>query len=187
MEIQESNEILDGILADWRSVIGPDFPAYRNHCYRVFNFCLALNDQGSEAMAKIAIAAGYHDLGIWAEDTFDYIDPSVGLARDHLKANGLESWSGEIEAMIAFHHKLTAYKERPREHPRECPAELVEAFRRADWIDVSMGHLRFGLPWKAIAPILSAFPNAGFHRRLAALAKRRFSQKPFSPLPMLRF
>jgi hypothetical protein len=38
---------------------------------------------------KIAIAGVFHDLGIWTNKTFDYIAPSVVLAREYLAARGM--------------------------------------------------------------------------------------------------
>jgi hypothetical protein len=112
-------------------------------------------------LEKIAVAAVLHDLGIWTKHTFDYIAPSVGIAREHLAARGRADWIPEIEAMIVNHHKITP--------SRANPQSLVESFRRADWIDVSRGLRRFGLPRMFIAAVDAAWPNAGFHRRLVQL------------------
>lgn len=171
---------LDEILFPWRAAIGEDFPAYRNHCARVANLCAALTpQQGDEAMEKIATAAAFHDLGIWSHKTFDYLEPSQQLARLHLVDTGRADWSGEIEAMIAHHHKV-----------RPChghPEWLVEAFRQADWIDVSRGRLRFGLPAAHVAAVLAAFPNEGFHKRLLELTWQHWRAHPLKPLPMMRW
>lgn len=179
MELLRSVPVLDGILDQWRAALGEDFDPYRNHCYRVLNFCLALRWNGHEEADKASIAAAFHDLGIWMEKTFDYLAPSKHLAREFLIQTGRESWADEIEAAIEHHHKLTSYSPVP-----DC---LVEAFRRADWIDVSRGRLRFGLPGTHIAAVMEAFPNAGFHRLLLALTWRRWWSHPLSPLPMMRW
>ena len=63
----------------------------------------------------------------------------------------------------------------------------VETFRRADWIDVSNGMLRFGLPRAVVREVRRTFPDAGFHRRLLQLTLRRFRRHPLSPLPMMRW
>jgi hypothetical protein len=39
-----------------------------------------LHDQDRVDLEKIAVAAVFHDLGIWTNKTFDYIAPSVALA-----------------------------------------------------------------------------------------------------------
>lgn len=66
-------------------------------------------------------------------------------------------------------------------------AALVDAFRRADLVDVSLGLMRSGLPRSFVRDVRRAFPNAGFHRRLLALGAQRARSHPLSPLPMLRW
>src|SRR5262249_46330940 len=106
----------------------------------------------------------FHDLGIWTNHSFDYIAPSVAIAREHLTARGMEDWILEIETMIVDHHKVTT--------SRANPQWLVESFRRADWIDVSRGLRRFGLARTFIAAVAATWPDAGFHRRLVELTFR---------------
>jgi hypothetical protein len=178
MKNHEQAPILDAILERWRVPLGGDFDAYKNHCYRVLNFCLAFCGESGETMSKVSIAAAYHDLGIWANNTYDYLAPSKQLAHAHLSKSHQSAWSEEIETMIEQHHKLRKY--------RANPNWLVEPFRKADWIDVSRGRLKFGLPSSFVAETLSTFPNAGFHKRLFALTKQRLKTHPFSPLPMMR-
>jgi hypothetical protein len=59
------------------SELGQDLIAYRNHVYRVVNLCLAIVGDSPVELEKIAVAAVFHDLGIWTNHTFDYIAPSV--------------------------------------------------------------------------------------------------------------
>ncbi|MFA7382765.1 MAG: hypothetical protein WC001_04890 [Desulfurivibrionaceae bacterium] len=178
MKINNQAPIVDGILESWRMSLGGDFTAYNNHCYRVLNFCLAFCDESTETINKISIAVAFHDLGIWANNTFDYLGPSKQLARDYLLKTNLGAWSEEIEAMIEQHHKLRKY----RPHPNW----LVEPFRKADWIDVSGGRLKYGLPSAQIAEIRTEFPSAGFYKRLIELTMQRLKTHPLSPLPMMR-
>ncbi|MBI4985998.1 MAG: HD domain-containing protein [Rhodocyclales bacterium] len=178
MKICEQSPLLDSILESWRASLGGDFAAYRNHCYRVLNFCLALGAESAEDISKVSIAAAFHDLGIWTNNTYDYLGPSRQLAREYLARSNRGGWSEEIETMIDQHHKLSKFKADAN--------RLVEPFRKADWIDVSRGRLKFGLPSAYVAGILSRFPNAGFHKRLIALTKQRLKTHPFNPLPMLR-
>ena len=123
---------VEEVLDDHASELGHDFIAYRNHVYRVVNLCLAIAGDSPVELEKLAVAAVFHDLGIWTNHTFDYIDPSVVLAREHLARRGKADWIPEIEAMIVDHHKVT--------RSRATPQRLVESFRRADWIDVSRGY-----------------------------------------------
>src|SRR5262245_26158544 len=148
---------VEEVLEEHASQLGHDLTAYRNHVYRVVNLCLAIAGDRPVELEKIAVAAVFHDLGIWTNKTFDYIAPSVAVAREHLAARGIADWIPEIEAMIVNHHKITA--------SRPDPPSLVEAFRRADWIDVSRGLRRFGLQRKVVSAVAATWPNAGFHRR----------------------
>jgi hypothetical protein len=170
---------VEEVLNDHASELGPDLIAYRNHVYRVVNLCLAIVGGSRVELEKIAVAAVFHDLGIWTNHTFDYIAPSVVVAREHLAARGMADWIPEIEAMIVNHHKVTPSHTNPQ--------SLVEPFRRADWIDVSRGLRRFGVSRTFIAAVAATWPNAGFHRRLVALTIDRFLKHPLSPLPMVKW
>lgn len=170
--------ILDALLDEHRAQIGNDFPGYRNHCYRVLNFGTALGPLSPDATEKLAIAAAFHDIGIWTDGTFDYIAPSVRQAEAYLRDSSRREWTDEITSMIREHHKIVSIGDRSQ--------ALVESFRKADWIDVSMGVLTFGLSRSLIRDVQSAFPDEGFHRRLVQLSWRRFLRHPLSPLPMVK-
>jgi hypothetical protein len=174
----ESIPVLDGILQAHSVELGVDFAGYRNHAYRVVNLCAALCPGGEEQLRKIAIAAAFHDLGIWTARTFDYLEPSAGLASDHLAHGADAAWAPEVSQMIFEHHKISRY--------REHPDWLVEPFRRADWVDVSHGLVTFGLPRALLREVFAQWPDAGFHRRLVQLSLARLTSHPWSPLPMVR-
>ncbi len=85
--------LLDEVLSAHAGALGADFEGYRNHAYRVANFCLALTSTSTtagdeERIAKIALAAAFHDLGIWTDATFDYLPPSNRLAKAYLAETG---------------------------------------------------------------------------------------------------
>ena len=170
--------LLDELLDVHAVVLGGDFTAYRNHAYRVLNICAAQFAGDAAQLEKTAIAAACHDLGIWTDATFDYLQPSVRLATAHLVRTRRSDWTPEITAMIREHHKLSRY--------RGNAGWLVEPFRRADWADVSRGLITYGLPRTLLREVFSTWPNAGFHRRLAQLALQRVRSHPLSPLPMVR-
>lgn len=169
---------LDALLDRHAEPLGASFSAYRNHAYRVLNFhCLLSRDPVD--LDKLAIAAAYHDLGIWSAGTFDYLPPSIAMANAYLQETGRTDWSDEITAMIDHHHKVTACG------PRERAS--VETFRRADWVDVSKGALRFGLQRCVVSSVMTMFPGFGFHRLLLKLSIKRMLRHPLNPLPMLRW
>jgi hypothetical protein len=170
---------VEEILGAHRAEIGKDFTAYRNHVYRVANLCAAMTERSKDStrIEKIGIAAAFHDLGIWTDNTFDYLAPSIRLARDHLVESVRAHWVAEIGEMIAEHHKVTAYR---------GTLSLVEPFRQADWIDITMGLIRFGQPRDLIRDLYAEWPSAGFHRNLLRLEPRHLAKHPLNPLPMFR-
>jgi len=167
---------IEDLLNDHTTALGDDFDGYRNHVYRIVNLCVAI--VGPHDLEKIAVAAVFHDLGIWTNRTFDYIPPSIALAHDYLHARAREDWTAEIEGMIADHHKIT--------RSMATPESLSEAFRRADWIDVTRGLRTFGIPRRFVARLYATWPDAGFHWRLVTLTLEWFTRHPLRPLPMVK-
>lgn len=167
------------ILGEWRQELGADAVAYTNHVCRVVKFCIEIHRADEDDREKIVIAGCFHDLGIWAHNTFDYLRPSIEMAKTYLEDHGKPDWAEEIELMIDLHHKLTPYRD------PEFP--LVESFRKADLVDVSKGMMKCGLPRKFVKEVLAQFPNAGFHRRLVQLTFAEFKKHPLRPLPMMKW
>lgn len=179
MVIENRLPLVDEILGNFKEVIGADFSAYRNHVYRVTNLCFATGHVSQEEKKKIQIAACFHDIGIWTDKTLDYLSPSMREAEKYLRGKGREAWIAEIGEMIEMHH-----------HTRSCSDSiypLVEAFRRADVADFSLGLVPMGLPKGFIAELKAAFPNSGFHARLVQLGVVWFVRHPLNPLPMFRW
>lgn len=170
--------LLDDVLEAHRGVLGRDFQGYRGHVYRTFNFATALAGT-SGAEPQLAVAAAFHDLGIWTDSTFDYLAPSARRALDYARQRGLDVDAAQLERIVSWHHKVRPY--------RGVGASTVEAFRRADWIDVSWGLLRFGLPSELLRDARRAFPNAGFHGCLLREGWRWATRHPLRPLPVLRW
>lgn len=127
-----------------------DFLGYRNHCLRMLNVCLLVSDDEPDRHEKLEIALAFHDLTIFPDRTLDYLDGATALALEHLAKISRDQWSEEVELMIRNHHKITRY---------EGPyANLVESFRRADWVDVSFGTLRSGLDKNWVKSLHTALP-----------------------------
>ena len=152
-------------------------PGYRNHVYRMVNFCFAQGRFDAEQKEKIIIAGCFHDLGIWSADTWDYLPPSIELANDYLSRTDCEDWQSEVSTMIDQHHRI-----------RSCePGSLVDVFRRGDLVDFSLGLFKCGIPRDFIHQVKNAFPNAGFHRQLVSHACRWTLRHPLNPVPVLRW
>jgi hypothetical protein len=179
MCIETHIPLLESILGEWKSAIGSQYEPYKNHVYRVLNFCFIFHQCQDNDREKLIIAGCFHDLGIWPNDTVDYLPPSIELAKTYLKNQGKEEWTTEITRMIDLHHKFTPV---PKSESR-----LVEVFRRGDWVDVTQGLRSFGLPKVYIQEVLKTFPNLGFHDNLLRLTKEEFKRNPLKPLPMMKW
>jgi len=169
---------LDTILNAHSEFLGRDFTAYRNHTYRIVNLCAVQISGQQLPIEKLAIAAAFHDMGIWTDGTFDYLAPSVRLAATYLEDDGKADWIEDITDIILNHHKI-------RRYPDQRDG-LVEVFRKADWADVSLGIVRHGIPKFAIREAHAVWPSEGFHKKLIQLELARLRTHPWNPLPMLK-
>lgn len=154
------------------------YDAYKAHVYRVVNFARALAPPQPDRDEKLAIAAAFHDVA--AFDTLDYPVPSIEAQDAWLQQTGRKHWSDELALIVAQHHRLSRYRS-TRAH-----APLVEAFRRADLVDVSQGRIRFGLPCSYIKDVRAAFDASVFFTRVVpsgALRAVRHRQLPGFLLP----
>ena len=179
MKIERRIPLVEEILGDWENEIGKDFAGYKNHIYRLINFCLVRSNFSDTDREKLIIAGCFHDLGIWSNKTFDYLSPSVILAKKYLARKNLGKWIPEIETMINFHHKFGKYEDVG--HP------LVEIFRKGDLVDLSSGFIKCGLPGNYIKAVKRQFPNAGFHKCLLRISCNWILRHPFNPLPVLKW
>ncbi len=179
LDIVESIPLLDEILDEHRDFIGSQFQPYRNHVYRVVNYCFEFHDCLGDDEEKIVIAGCFHDLGIWPHNDFDYLAPSIELSNQYLSTQGKQAWTDEIAQMIDLHHRFRAVD--------NGNSPLVEVFRKGDWVDASLGFRKFGLDRSTIRRVSQAFPNLGFHRNLLRLGIRQWLRHPLNPLPMMKW
>lgn len=160
--------------------MGKDLNAYKNHVYRMYNYAAWYVNYDEAELRKLAIAAAFHDMGIWTHSTFDYLGPSEQTAMQYLKRFELpEIWNMEVALIIERHHQLLKYEGLYRKN--------VEAFRKADLADLSKGLVRGKLPFAAIEQAVEAFPYQGFHGLLIKLTLLEFLQNPLNPLPMVKW
>jgi len=165
---------IEPIFLQYKPVLGKDYTKYKNHVYRVFLNCI-LVDPTEPNEEKYAIAAVFHDIGIWTNNTIDYLNPSIEQATKYLAENNKQHWTDEIAQMIYAHHKTSMYK---GEHA------TVENFRKADYMDVTLGLFTYGFDRKKIMDNRKAFPNCGFHLFLVKKITKNFFRHPLHPLPM---
>jgi hypothetical protein len=168
---------VDEILDPFRPLLGGDYERYRNHAQRVLLNCLLL-DRNEEHVTKYAVAAAFHDIGIWTGHTFDYLWPSILQASNYLEQIGRQDWVDEITQMIYWHHKMTPYK--------ATHFSTVDCFRKADWIDVSLGVLSFSANRALIRKYRKELPNHGFHWFLLKQTFHHVVRHPMHPLPMFK-
>ena len=169
---------IETLLERHRAALGADFMRYRHHAHRVAALCLSCAGADGERVELIAIAAACHDLGIWVAGTFDYLEPSVHVARDYLAAIDRVAWLPVIATAIREHHRLVPYA--------GAHAWLAEPFRRADWMDVSGGLVSWGLSRAVLHTSVERWPRVGFHQMLLRHAWRHARRHPLDPLPMLK-
>jgi len=174
--MNELSKQIDNILEPYLNAIGSDI-GYVNHCKRMLMYALELKALDEVEKEKFIIALAFHDLGIWTERSFDYLDPSIALAIEYLKTPNKMDYKDDVVAMIDLHHKLTPIKDN----------DLAELFRKVDMIDVYWGAVSFGIHKKRMKEIKKEFPNNGFHLTLMKWFGKRLMQKPWSPMPMLKW
>lgn len=170
---------VDEILNSYADRIGRDMVPYRNHVYRLLNFFSALNNPQGEVPEVVQIAGAFHDIGIWTDHTWDYLEPSIERAEAYLVERGLEARKAEVAALIFEHHKIRPYT---KEY-----AETVEIFRKADLVDVSLGIIKHQIPASFILAVKKSFPNAGFHWLLTKQTARQMLRNPLKPLPVMHW
>lgn len=175
----DKHPLADALFSQWQTALGNDATAYRNHVYRVLNFALALNPVQDEAREQLVVAAVFHDLGIWSDATFDYLEPSVARAQTWLQENNHNDWGPVVATIIREHHKIRRYQ--------GDYGDVVESFRRADLTDLSLGLIHWGLPRDVVQRVRKQFPNAGFHLCLIKLAVKQFLRQPWRPMPMMKW
>lgn len=174
----ERYPLIDEALDSWIEALGVDRARYFGHAYRVFNFARRIAGSARDDDA-LAVAAAFHDLGIWSDRTFDYLPPSVRRARRFVLAKELEVPADLVADVIDSHHVILPVR-------RGAGVRVVEAFRLADRVDVSAGLLRGGLDRGFVREVVEAFPYVGFHGMLVRTALAWFVAHPRRPLPMLR-
>jgi hypothetical protein len=163
---------LDDELFGLAGAIGRDFAPYRNHCLRVLTFTrFFLPDDVltalPNAMQLAATAMAYHDVGLWTDHDLNYLEPSrkqldTAVARDFSDAD-----LATMDQIVLQHHKYTDFAGLGPERDA-----LVNAVRKADWADATMGLVRFGLPPALLEAAYDQVKEAGFHAMLLGMDAR---------------
>lgn len=171
--------VLDTELAKFSVAIGDEMDAYRNHCLRVLSFAVAhlggVKLVSSKSVDVMALALAYHDLGLWSDGALDYLEPSArqleASTREKIEDEDVfnDSDIATARAIITEHHKLSDYHSHGDE---SINANLVNAIRKGDWADFTIGIVRFGLPASFVESAYTKIPEANFHMILTTMGGR---------------
>jgi len=178
MTIITHSTTIETLLQQWRTALGNDYTCYRNHVYRLFNYCNAQRILTTEEKEAVTIASAFNSIAIWLDGTSYYTALSAQRANNYLVREGKGHLSAQVRQMIKEHHKITPYTGQY--------AHLVELFRKADWMDNSINLLSFDTNKETLKAIKAAFPYKGLHLRIGKQAFKRWSKKPFTAVPALK-
>jgi hypothetical protein len=153
---------------------GDDYQSYRNHCLRVLSFAKYflpshVYEVHPNAMNILAMALAYHDVGLWTDQQLNYLEPSFRRMEENVGKDQIFTLHHISIArdIIRYHHKVTNF------HSSNKAVEaMVNAVRKADWADVTMGILRFGMPTDLLEMAYQKVPSYGFHQMLAGMSSR---------------
>jgi hypothetical protein len=159
--IQKERPRVEALLAPYRETIGRDYLGYRNHIYRTTTYALHFLDGRYEQLVETIFV--YHDLGLWTDRELAYLEPSESLAVSDNEKYGWGIDPVTLRDAIHWHHKIFRYH-----GPNQ---DVVEACRKADWIDASKGWCRKGISRRSIRLVEKEFPNDGFHASLVRMAR----------------
>jgi hypothetical protein len=154
---------VEQLFAPYEQVIGDDLPSYRNHVYRTITYAMHFLDNLADYEPVVETVFVYHDIGLWSDHELAYLEPSEALALADNQKYGWGLNPDLLRGAIHWHHKILRYQ-----GPHQ---KVIEACRKADWIDATQGKLRKGMSRVAIADVEAAFPNLGFQDMLLRLAK----------------
>lgn len=157
----DHDDTIERELALVRDRVGADFPGYRNHVYRVLTYAMHFLDGDEQWRATIAFALAHHDVGLWTDQALAYLEPSEAHAERARQARAPELDETLVRDLIHWHHKITPF--------RGPNAEVVNAVRKADWVDASGGRVSKGLARRQIVTVMTALPPLGFYETLMRL------------------
>jgi hypothetical protein len=178
--IVTESKLIDDIMEPHEEALGIWYQGARNHALRMLNFGRAFVPEEPHRDDRLAIMGAFHDLPVFIDGNLDYLGRASDWAKDYLIGMGRADWEPEMRLMIMNHHKVRAYT-----GPN---AAMVEAMRRADWIDVTFTKKRFGLDREFVRDVRAAFPINEAYKGLVMPMIGRYAVHHLSkPIPMLRW
>jgi hypothetical protein len=143
--------------------VSADLAPYRNHIYRVLSYACHFLGENPRGQEHIAFALVFHDIGLWTDRELAYLEPSEAVAERARAKHAPHLNVSLVANIIHWHHKALPF--------RGDDALIVNAARKADWIDVTKGWISSGISRKEVAAVRAAIPSLGFHEVLMRLAK----------------
>lgn len=178
--IVTESKLIDDIMEPHLEALGLWYQGARNHAFRMLNFGRAFVPDEPQRDDRLAIMGAFHDLPVFIDGDLDYLGRAAGWARDYLTGIGRADWEPEMRLMITNHHKVRSYQ-----GPSQA---MVEAMRRADWIDVTFTKMRFGLDREFVRDVRAAFPINEAYKGFIMPAIGRYAVRHLAnPLPMMRW
>lgn len=178
LAIVDHSDRVERLFLPYKDVIGKDYLAYRGHVYRTITYAMHFLRQRDEHRALVETALVYHDIGLWTDRELAYLEPSEALALRDNSERGFGLDPVLLRAAIHWHHKVLPYV--------GSGAEVVNAVRKADWIEASQGLIRKGLSREQVAKVQTAIPDYGFPDVLQRLAADLGGSKLRGNLRVLR-
>ena len=175
--VERAHDVADRLFDGNAAVFGDDLATYRGHVHRVIGLVGLQRDIPAAVAGPLGLAAFFHDAGIWFDGTWDYLPSSVRRAVAELDESDAHH-AGLVASLITEHHRL-------RRARSDDP--LVEAFRRADLVDVTAGLLTPGVSRTQYRTLVARYPSRGFRPMLLKAFGRGLRESPSHPLPMVKF
>ncbi len=173
-----AHRVADELFAQHVGGFGYAAAGYRGHVHRVIALVGRQVTLDETTATLLGQAAFFHDAGIWLDDSFDYLPTSIERARRQLGGSD-PVHTDLVVAMIEEHRRLR------RARPDD---PIVEAFRRADLTDISLGLIRSpGVTPAEYRSLTRRYPSAGFRRGLMVNFTTWAVRHPLRPLPMVRW
>lgn len=166
IKIIEDTPYIDIHLEKYKSVIGKDYDAYRGHLYRVLTYTLHYLNGDETFLPIIGAALVYHDIGLWTDNVLSYLEPGCRHANEAFNETLSKEELKLLENLIFWHHKVTPFM--------GLHEDVVNAFRKADWIDATLGFVNQEMPSSHIQYVQSTIPNKGFHQMLAEFGPKLY-------------
>lgn len=168
IEIIDDNEQVEKLLTKYTNALGDDYDSYKAHIYRVLTYSIHFLEGDTSNLNIIASALVFHDIGLWADKQLGYIKPSCKRAKAILKTQSFTPRQISLaQDIIYWHHKFTDYESDDPYFDR-----IINAVRKADWIDATGGLIKHGMPASHINKVNKAIPVDGFHQRLLVVSKK---------------